>query len=521
MIFVILGSQKFQFDRLLKEIDKLVGSGKINEEIFAQIGYSDYRPKNFKFKKFLDREEFNSCINKSQTVITHGGTGAIINALKMEKKVIAVPRLAKFKEHIDDHQIQIVKQFTDANLISACMDTEELYNKYLELEKSEFEKYETNTHTIIQDIKSYVNSEKILVVANMYPSKIHKSYGVFVERFCDELDAIGVDFDKSVMYKASNKIDKLFNYIKFYLGTVYKIITRKYGLVYIHYPSYSALPVLMMRKIKKIKVITNIHGSDLIPENKRQEKMISNTYKSITVSERVVVPSEYFKQKVCDLTNAQKEKVVVYPSCGVNRDKFYELDEVRLTELKNRYKITDETKCVGYVGRISDGKGWDTYVKAVSKLKYDHTNNKYIMVGDGPKAKELDRLINQLQLKDKILRIPLVGETELNEIYNLLDIFVFPTEREGESLGLVAVEAMTCGCIVLASDFAAPKYYIHDDYNGYKFEAGNSNELGQLLNKFLSIPEERRNELSNNAKKTAEEFDNVAIREILKGVICN
>lgn len=108
MIFITLGSQKFQFDRLLKEVDKLVGEQFINQEVFAQIGYSKYKPKNFAYKDFLDRSEFARMEEKSEIVITHGGTGAIIGALKKGKKVIAVPRLARFGEHVDDHQLQLI-----------------------------------------------------------------------------------------------------------------------------------------------------------------------------------------------------------------------------------------------------------------------------------------------------------------------------------------------------------------------------------------------------------------------------
>ena len=64
MIFITLGSQKFQFNRLLKEIDRLVGEGKISEGVFAQIGYSDYKPKNYRYNEFLDREKFIEIINK-------------------------------------------------------------------------------------------------------------------------------------------------------------------------------------------------------------------------------------------------------------------------------------------------------------------------------------------------------------------------------------------------------------------------------------------------------------------------
>ena len=97
MIFITLGSQKFQFNRLLKALDDLVEEGAIQEEVFAQIGYSDYKPRNYEFKEFLDRDEFAEMEGKAEIVITHGGTGAIIGAVKKGKKVIAVPRLAKYE----------------------------------------------------------------------------------------------------------------------------------------------------------------------------------------------------------------------------------------------------------------------------------------------------------------------------------------------------------------------------------------------------------------------------------------
>ena len=93
MIFITVGTQKFQFNRLLKEVDKLIEEKKITEEVFAQIGYSDYKPKNYRYKDFIDRDEYANIMKKCQKVITHGGTGAIVGAVKQEKKVIAIPRL--------------------------------------------------------------------------------------------------------------------------------------------------------------------------------------------------------------------------------------------------------------------------------------------------------------------------------------------------------------------------------------------------------------------------------------------
>lgn len=156
MIFVTVGSQKFQFNRLLIKIDELIESGVINEEVFAQTGYSDYSPKNYEFKPFLDRKEISSIMEKSTTVITHGGTGAIIGAIKLGKKVIAVPRMAIYGEHVDDHQLQLINQFKIMNLIFACNDIE-LLDKAIEITQiTEYVKYTSNTDKIISSIESYL-----------------------------------------------------------------------------------------------------------------------------------------------------------------------------------------------------------------------------------------------------------------------------------------------------------------------------------------------------------------------------
>ena len=158
MIFITLGSQKFQFNRLLREVDKLIESGHIKEKVFAQIGYSDYKPVNYEYKEFLDRHEFKCMIDRCEKVITHGGTGAIINALKKEKYVIAVARRKEFGEHVDNHQLQIVKQFTEMKFIESVYRIEELPEAINNIEKLEVKKYISNTSNIIGSIELFLNN---------------------------------------------------------------------------------------------------------------------------------------------------------------------------------------------------------------------------------------------------------------------------------------------------------------------------------------------------------------------------
>lgn len=157
LIFIILGSQKFQFNRLLKAVDDLIERGILGEDVFAQIGYSDYLPKYFKYKKFLDREEFLQIEAKADIVITHGGTGSIIEAVKKGKKVIAVPRLAIYGEHVDNHQIQLIEQFKKQNLICGINDCSELWEALQYVNQHQFDEYKSNTEMIIQSIEQFIS----------------------------------------------------------------------------------------------------------------------------------------------------------------------------------------------------------------------------------------------------------------------------------------------------------------------------------------------------------------------------
>lgn len=112
LIFVTVGSRNYQFDRLFKKLDQLYEDGILKEPMFAQIGTSTYKPKHFKYKDFITQEEFEQKIKEADIVVSHGASGSIMKALNAGKKVIAVTRLEKYNEHINDHQIQNNEAFS-------------------------------------------------------------------------------------------------------------------------------------------------------------------------------------------------------------------------------------------------------------------------------------------------------------------------------------------------------------------------------------------------------------------------
>ena len=105
-VFVSVGTHPQPFDRLLRELDAVAARHK-EIEFFAQTGNSGYAPKNFRFEKFLGGNEYDSRMLWADVVVSHGGAGTIINALLGKKPLVVVPRLAKFGEHTNNHQLDL------------------------------------------------------------------------------------------------------------------------------------------------------------------------------------------------------------------------------------------------------------------------------------------------------------------------------------------------------------------------------------------------------------------------------
>lgn len=156
MILITVGSQKFQFNRLLQKVDELIDENVIKDEVFGQIGVSDYIPKNYEYVKFMPQEEFNKKMDEADLIITHAGTGVIVNAVKKGKKVIGVPRLKEYGEHVDNHQIQLIKEFENLSFIEAVYDIENIEEALKNVILKKYNKYESNTDVILESIEKFI-----------------------------------------------------------------------------------------------------------------------------------------------------------------------------------------------------------------------------------------------------------------------------------------------------------------------------------------------------------------------------
>ena len=158
MILVMLGTQNNSFHRLLEEIDRLIEIGKINDEVIVQAGYTKYKSQNMKIVDFVSNDEIEKLEQQADCIITHGGVGSIIGSIEKGKKVIAVPRLKQYGEHVNDHQLDIVESFDRLGYIIGITDVSQLEKALKRVKEFEPKKYIQNTGNIIKIVEAFINN---------------------------------------------------------------------------------------------------------------------------------------------------------------------------------------------------------------------------------------------------------------------------------------------------------------------------------------------------------------------------
>ena len=156
-IFLTLGTHPQQFYRLLKKVDELVGEKKIKEKVFAQTGHTNVKPSNIEFTKFLTLDEFNKKMREADIIITHAGEGNVGLAKNLGKKLIVMPRLKEYKEHTNDHQIELAKTVEEKKLGLVAWNEDELEEKLRKIKS--FKPSLVPRGTIITKLEVFVKSE--------------------------------------------------------------------------------------------------------------------------------------------------------------------------------------------------------------------------------------------------------------------------------------------------------------------------------------------------------------------------
>lgn len=158
MILITLGTQDKPFYRLLDAVQKQIDNKKIKDKVIVQAGISsDFKSKDMEIFDLIPMDEYDKLIKECDILITHGGVGSIITGIKNNKKVIAAARLKRYGEHVNDHQLQIIENFTDSGYILSLNNFEELDSVLEQIKKFEPKKFKSNTENFIKLIKKEID----------------------------------------------------------------------------------------------------------------------------------------------------------------------------------------------------------------------------------------------------------------------------------------------------------------------------------------------------------------------------
>jgi len=336
---------------------------------------------------------------------------------------------------------------------------------------------------------------KILIISNMYPSLKDPVYGTFVELFVKQISELNEKRNTLFIVikgREGNRAIKVWKYIKFYFSIVFVLLSQKFDLIYIHTITYPIPPIRIVRLFKKLPLVFNVHGGDVLTRGKIATVLKEQSIPLLKEAKLVVSPSHFFKKVLLqEFPFLDSNKIYISPSGGVDSSFYAEIPQKR-----------NECFSIGYVSRIDEAKGWDIFINAIANLKVKGYNIHAYIVGRGKQTKEMKNMIINLSLSDYIDYLGPIPYNDLPQIYSSLDLFVFPTQLE-ESLGLVGLEAMANSIPVIGSRIGGLTDYIKDNENGLFFNVGDSNDLSRKIEQYILLTPNEKQAFRKSAYETA------------------
>ncbi|WP_097435062.1 glycosyltransferase family 4 protein, partial [Escherichia coli] len=268
--------------------------------------------------------------------------------------------------------------------------------------------------------------------------------------------------------------------------------------VYAHYVSHVAIPIFFVNLFKHIVVFSHVHGGDV-----KQLKGTSAAFfkikqvlskKIMDISKVIFSPSASYKRHIIELYSQDESKIIIFPSGGIDTTLF-------------SFGSGRKENILGYAGRLEDSKNVDLIIKSLIDNKYNLE-----IVGGGKKKGQLQELVSQYNLSERVIFHNSKTQKELSEWYKRVSILIYPSSSE--SLGLVPLEALACGTDVLLSPIDA--FFEFRDI-GLQFEF-----LSELTPQAINVGIEKiistrcfRNNMSNNIIINSVYARNVVCKEFI------
>lgn len=279
-----------------------------------------------------------------------------------------------------------------------------------------------------------------------------------------------------------------------------QIKNNQYDLIHAHWLIPQGLiSVFVSKYLYKDcpKILCTSHGGDLFAFQSSFFKKIKKWI--LNYSDGVTVVSEHMRKNCLQITNIE-EKIYVC-SMGVDLiNTFLPVENIK----------RDSNKIL-FVGRLVEKKGVSVLLEATHKILQQYPGLKLLIVGDGPERDKLEAQCKELKIELSVEFLGALKQNQLPEIYSLASIAVMPSiidsRNDQEGLGLVAIEAMGCGCAVIASSLPAVEDIVENGVNGVLVKSGDSVELANAIENLL-VNTKTKNKIASMARESVvKKFD--------------
>ncbi|WP_295380116.1 glycosyltransferase family 4 protein [uncultured Stenotrophomonas sp.] len=280
--------------------------------------------------------------------------------------------------------------------------------------------------------------KRITYLANLFPSEAKPAFGTFVKTSCDGLTGLGWMTDVIALPSFGGGVK---GYARFY-ASAFLSLCRQQQPVYVHYVSHSAPPAILAKLFNwKLPIILHYHGSDGFPEvdERSVRRLMKRAVCSVSnsLAAAIIAPSDSFLERLRAHYALDGKTTFVSASGGVDASVFYgDPASERAVDLL-------------FAGRMIPGKGGIEAALAARDVLYTRSDATALFVGTGPERARMEEILTDYIPSGRARFLPALPQPALADLYRECKVFLFPSSRQGESLGLTWVEAAMCGALPL------------------------------------------------------------------------
>ncbi len=333
-------------------------------------------------------------------------------------------------------------------------------------------------------------------LGDLLPALLKKGVDVtaLVHRSSEKTTADGTCFDESRVVRVPCYGSILYAPVSpgFPVALSRVLKRKKPDILHLHVPNTSAFWVMALPQARKVPWVIHWHADVVSSQIDRRLAAAYALYRPLEQrllarSSAIITTSSIYSDSSPSLTKWQ-EKVRVIP-LGLDPDRL-PLPQNHALDQARKVWSGQEALRVLSIGRLTYYKGHEVLIRAAAEMQ----GVRVLIVGEGDTRRDLERLIVQHQVQDRVSLCGLLPEPQLQAFLASCDCLCLPSVERTEAFGLVLLEAMRYGKPVIAADVpgSGVGWVVEDKKTGFLFPVGNVQALVRLLDRYAAHPVERK-----------------------------